>query len=150
MLQGLFKSFDIAASGLTAERLRMDVIANNLANVNTTRTETGKPYRRQEVVFVPKSYPTVLYPLPPVQKVAAENLGEGVKVFQIVEDPSPFRMEYKPGHPDANKEGYVAYPNVNPVTEMVDLISASRAYEANIAVVQSAKTMLLKALEIGR
>lgn len=150
MIQRIFSSFDIAATGLTAQRLRMDVIANNLANVNTTRTETGLPYRRQEVVFVPKNYPAYLFPMPPVQEISNESLGEGVKVLKIVEDPSPFRMEYKPGHPDANEEGYVAYPNVNPVTEMVDLISASRSYEANIAVIQSAKSMLLKTLEIGR
>jgi len=137
----LFRSFDISASGLTAERLRMDTIANNLANVNTTRTARGGPYRRQMVVFEERL----------AQVMGRGGLrGAGVRVRRIVEDDDPPRLEYNPHHPDANEEGYVAMPNVNVVTEMVDMISASRAYEANIAALNAAKAMALNALEIGR
>ncbi len=135
----LFHSFDISASGLTAQRLRMDTIANNLANVNTTRTERGGPYRRQMPVFQARdSF---------AQTVA--GLG-GVRVIQIAEDTDPPRLVYDPAHPDADVNGYVHMPNVNVVTEMVDMISASRAYEANIAAMNAAKSMAMKALEIGR
>lgn len=146
----IFSSIDIAATGLTAQRLRLEVIANNIANVNTTRTPQGSAYRRQQVIFMPKGGPEFYFPVPPVQVIAEELLGEGVKVQEIKEDPSPFRLEYDPSHPDANADGYVVYPNVNIVTEMVDMISASRAYEANVAVISTAKSMIMKSLEIGR
>ena len=138
---GLFHSFDISASGMTAERLRMDVIANNLANVNTTRTARGGPYRRQMVVFEERLAQAM---------GKGRGRGAGVRVSRIVEDDDPPRLEYNPNHPDADEQGYVALPNVNIVTEMVDMISASRAYEANIAALNAAKAMALKALEIGR
>lgn len=146
---GLFSSIEIAATGLTAQRLRLDVIANNIANVNTTRTPQGGPYRRQQLVFMPRGGYRFIIPLLP-QEIPPEMIGKGVRVVALREDPSPLRMEYDPDHPDANAEGYVAYPNVNIVTEMVDMISATRAYEANVAVIQSAKSMATKALEIGR
>lgn len=149
MIGRVFQSMDIAATGLTAQRLRMDVIANNLANVNTTRTPQGGPYRRQQVVMIPKDDQTFYFPFPPTQIVPEHVVGQGVKVEMIREDPSPLRMEYRPGHPDADEEGYVAFPNVNPVTEMVDLISATRAYEANIRVIESARSMMLAVLQIG-
>lgn len=137
----LFGSFDISASGMTAERLRMDTIANNLANVNTTRTARGGPYRRQMVVFEERL----------VQALGAGRArGAGVRVSRIVEDNDPPRLQYDPDHPDADDQGYVALPNINVVTEMVDMISASRAYEANVAALNAAKAMALKALEIGR
>lgn len=139
---GIFSSIEIAASGLTAQRLRLDVIANNLANINTTRTPEGGPYRKQSVIFAPRFLVKSLFP--PL------TVAEGVRVVGIKKDPSPPRMVYEPGHPDANPEGYVAYPNVNVVHEMVDMISATRAYEANVAVINAAKSMALKALEIGR
>lgn len=138
---GLFDSFRISGSGLTAERLRMDTIANNLANANTTRTEQGGPYRRQMVVFGA---------IEDESKSNKKQIGGGVKVVGIVQDPAPPKLVYDPQHPDANENGYVEFPNVSVVTEMVDLITATRAYEANITAINAAKSMALKALDIGR
>lgn len=134
---GLFDALNTAASALTAQRFRMDVIASNLANANTTRTDRGEAYRREMVVFEsrPSDRPGAL----PTH---------GVRVAGLIEDESPFRLVYDPEHPDANDEGYVAYPNVNPVTEMTDMISATRSYEANVTVIQSLKSSANKALEI--
>ncbi|MDA8233850.1 MAG: flagellar basal body rod protein FlgC [Clostridia bacterium] len=144
----LFQAINTSASGLTAQRLRMDVISNNLANVNTTRTQSGEAYRRQMVVFQERqgqaSFGSIL------QEAIHQYPGKGVRVMGIVKDNSPLKMVYNPEHPDANAEGYVRMPNVNTVTEMVDMISATRAYEANVTAVNSAKNMALKALEIGR
>ncbi|MDD3157526.1 MAG: flagellar basal body rod protein FlgC [Anaeromusa sp.] len=143
----LFSAIDAAGSGLTAERLRMDVISNNLANVNSTRTVAGGPYRRQVVVFAPRegeqSFGRVL------QKEMGSN-AEGVRAVGITEDASPFRTVYEPQHPDADANGYVRLPNVNVVAEMVDMITASRAYEANVTSINTAKSMMAKALEIGK
>jgi len=119
----------------------MDTIANNLANVNTTRTARGGPYRRQMVVFEERLAQAMGRGRPQ---------GAGVRVSRIVEDDDPPRLEYNPNHPDANEQGYVELPNINVVTEMVDMISASRAYEANLAALNAAKAMALKALEIGK
>lgn len=141
---GLFTAIDAAASGLTAERLRLDVIANNIANVNTTRTAGGGPYRRQMVVFAPRQGQW------PFAAQLSEQLGEGVRVVGIMEDTSPLRRVYDPNHPDAGPDGYVNMPNVNIVTEMVDMITASRAYEANVTAVNVAKSMAMKALDIGK
>ena len=140
-------SMDISASALTAERLRMDTIANNLANANTTRTPEGGPYRRQVAVFAVRGQAAG-----PFAAFLNKEMGRpaGVRVVRIVEDPSPPRMQYDPTHPDADDEGYVALPNVHPVTEMVDLISASRAYEANVTAINAFKAMAMKALDIGR
>lgn len=147
---GLYSVMDTASSGLTAQRLRLDVIANNLANINTTRTPKGGPYRRQQVVFYPRgNYPSFIIPFFQTM-ISPEQMGEGVRVLSIREDTAPLRLVYDPSHPDANPSGYVEYPNVNPVTEMVDMISATRAYEANVQVIQSAKSMAEKALQIGR
>lgn len=146
----MFNSFDISASGMTAQRLRMDIIADNIANVETTRTVDGLPYRRKLAVFQERSTTPFREFL---KKKMGESVGtgsEGVQVVGITEDPSPFKMIYNPGHPDANEEGYVAMPNVDIVSEMVDMISASRAYEANITVLNTAKSMAMRALEIGR
>ncbi len=134
---GLVDALRIAASGMTAERLRMDVIAENLANANTTRTSAGGPYRRKEVVLEPAGRPFA-------------DLLAGVRVAAIVPDPRPPRQVYDPGHPDADARGYVALPNVSPVTEMVDLITASRAYEADVQVLATAKQMALRALDLLR
>lgn len=144
---GMFSSFRISASGLAAERLRMDVIANNIANVNTTRTEEGGPYRRRQVVF------QALSAGEPAGRAGMKGTlapGRGVAVAAIVEDPSPPRLAHDPGHPDADATGYVAMPNVDAVREMVDMISATRAYEANAAALGAAKTMAMRALDIGR
>jgi flagellar basal-body rod protein FlgC len=132
---GLFDALSISSTGMSAERLRMDVIAENLANADTTRTATGGPYQRQEVVL----------------EQATPSFGEvlgGVQVAGIVNDPSPPRMVYDPGHPDADKNGYVKMPNVNPVNEMVDLITAQRGYEANVTAMSAAKQMFTKSLDV--
>lgn len=143
----VFKTFRIAASGLTAERLRMDTIANNLANANTTRSADGGPYRRQVPIFAPILERSMHGARSPIQRGAQ---GQGVQVVGVVTDPSPPRLVYDPQHPDANADGYVEMPNVHVVKEMVDLITATRAYEANIAALNSAKSMAQRALEIGR
>jgi flagellar basal-body rod protein FlgC len=133
---GLLSSFDISASGLTAQRVRMDVISNNIANADATK-DNKKPFQRQMVLL----------------KERVANRGQvsrGVAVRRIMYDTSPGRMVYDPGHPDADDNGYVAYPNVNIVVEMTDMISASRAYEANVTALNAAKGMAMKALEIGR
>jgi flagellar basal-body rod protein FlgC len=148
-ISGVFAPFSITASAMTAERLRMDVISNNIANANTTRTIEGGPYIRQRVVFTPRFDPTPAF-APIMSLMTKEGLPVGVRVTGIERDPAPARMVYDPGHPDANTEGYVAYPNVNTVNEMVDMISATRAYEANLTVFNATKSMALKALEIGR
>lgn len=149
----IFASIDTAASGLSAERLRMDIISNNLANVNTTRTESGGPYRRQLAVFQARRPHTSFLELlhrDPNQMQEEEKVGRGVRVLRVLEDQSPLRREYAPEHPDADNEGYVMKPNVNVVHEMVDMITASRAYEANITTVNTSKDMLVRAMDIGR
>ena len=138
---------DISASGLSAERLRMDVIANNVANAQTTRGPDGLPYRRKHVVFEPRpAFEFSLVDLP-VAGVATRR-GEGVRVTGIFEDTRPFRRVHEPGHPDADADGYVLYPNFNLVEEMVDMITATRAYEANLAVIQTVKNMALQSLAV--
>ena len=143
---GLFDAIDVAGSGLAAERLRMDVTAGNLANAQTTQGPNGQPYRRREVVLQEagrQSFHSIL-------ASASSSPVNGVQVAGVVEDPSPGRRVYDPGHPDADAQGYVTLPNVNPVTEMVDLISASRSYEANVTSMQTAKTLFSKTLELLR
>ncbi len=141
----VFGAMDISASGMTAQQVRSDIISQNIANVNTTRDANGNAYKRKTVVFEEKSYPTFDESL----SHAAGHIGKGVKVTRIVEDPSEGRLVYDPSHPDANADGYVTYPNVNTVTEMTNLIDATRAYEANVTVLNSTKSMALKALDIG-
>jgi flagellar basal-body rod protein FlgC len=138
----------ISASALRAERLRLDVIASNLANAHTTRTAEGGAYRRRNVVFV--SEPLESDFAATIEAMAEEGARQGVKVSEVIEDQSPLNMVFEPGHPDANAEGYVAYPNVNPVSEMVDLMAATRAYEANAQAVTATKRMNDAALDIGR
>ena len=145
---GLFDAINTSGSGLSAERLRMDVTAENLANAQTTRGADGQPYRRKEVVLQQQgsAFQTALASAS--GGPSANAAGRGVEVAAIVEDELPNRMIYDPGHPDANGEGYVSMPNVDPVTEMVDLIAASRAYEANVTAMQTAKTMFTKTLDL--
>lgn len=139
---------NISASGMSAQRLRMDIISQNIANVNTTRDENGNPYRRQTVVFEEKNTAPFSQYLSGATGAAA---GNGVKVTSIIKDTeTPMNMVYDPSHPDANKEGYVAYPNVNTVTEMTNLIDASRSYEANVTAFNATKNMALKGLEVGK
>jgi flagellar basal-body rod protein FlgC len=151
---GLFDAIDASGSGLSAERLRMDVTSENLANAETTKGADGQPYRRKEVVLqadgggvAGNSFASILSS---VQGTAAGSSVSGVKVAGIVEDPSALKRVYDPGHPDADKDGYVTMPNVNTVTEMTDLISSSRAYEANVTAMQTAKQMFSKTLDLLR
>ena len=150
---GLFSSMDIAGTGLSAQRVRMDVISNNIANANTTRTPDGNAFRRSMAILRPRNDERV-YRSPLLPESLQTPGCSGVKVVEIKEDTAPLRMVYDPSHPDAiksgPKKGYVEYPNVNMVTEMVDMISASRAYEANISSIQNEKNMFFKALEIGK
>ncbi len=145
---GLFQSFNISATGMTAQRFRTDVIAQNIANVNTTRTESGEPYRRKIVTFQEKDV------TPFSQFFSASknpNIGNGVKVTRVSEDySSDFIMEYDPANPDADENGYVRYPNVNTVTEMTDLIDATRSYEANATAFEASKSLATTGLSIGQ
>jgi flagellar basal-body rod protein FlgC len=151
---GVFSSINIASSGLTAQRLRLDVIADNIANANTTRTTEGGPFRRSRVIFRPRvDQPYWRSPILP--SYLQDEVGQGVRVSKIQKDfDAQPRLVYDPTHPDAIKSGpragYVEMPNVNVVNEMVDMISASRSYEANSALINGSKAMFLKALEIGR
>lgn len=146
-----FNSIDISASGLTAQRLRMDLISQNLANAETTKTENGKPYRRKVAVFKEKQYqPSFSQYLTQESKARLyRNNSGGVRVTKIIEDKSPLRKVYKPAHPDADEKGYVNMPNVNIMQEMVNMISATRSYEANVMAINSSKNMAIRALEIG-
>lgn len=161
----VFSNFEISASGLSAERLRLDVVANNIANAETTRTAEGGPYRRQMVVFEPRrEHPQFMLPASlrgltgmdgdPMGPDATEalggatGLGQGVRVVSVIADQGPGRLVYEPGHPDADAKGYVAMPNVSLINEMVDMMSASRAYQANISAIESAKSMAQQAISI--
>jgi flagellar basal-body rod protein FlgC len=144
----MFDAMRISASGLTAERMRMDVIAENIANANSTRGPNG-PYRRHEVIVEAKTGGGVSASAPGAAGGPGGVEG-GVEVVGIAEDPSPLRAVYDPGNPDADDQGYVYMPNVNPVTEMVDMTTATRAYEANVTAMNDAKNMALKALDILR
>jgi flagellar basal-body rod protein FlgC len=141
---GVFSAMDVAASGLSAERVRMNTIASNLANARTTRTEAGGPYKRLDPIFEAVG-------LDQSRGVIATQGGVSeVRVAGIKEDTRPGMMVYEPGHPDANAQGYVEYPNVNAVEEMVNMITASRAYEAGVTSIESVKQMGQSALGIGR
>lgn len=144
----------IGASALNAQRLRLDVIANNIANVETTHTEAGGPYRRQDVVFTPQGQVNPGPQFAPAARasglaVTPLKMG-GVAVSRIVADDEPGPRVYDPTHPDADEEGYVEYPNVNLVVEMTNMLSASRSYEASLSVIEAARQMALQALNIGR
>ena len=140
---GVFSAMEVAASGLSAERTRMNTVASNLANARTTRTEAGGPYKRLDPVFE-----AVGLDNDPV--MATEGGVSMVKVRRIQEDTRPGMMVYEPGHPDANGAGYVEYPNVNAVEEMVNMITASRAYEAGVTTIDTVKQMGRSALDIGK
>ena len=150
---GMFLSIDTSASGLSAQRMRMDVISNNIANVNTTRTPEGGAYKRERVIFAPRDT-KVRYNSPFLPNVLKPVIGKGVRVLRVEQDKSPFRLVWDPTHPDAiqsgPKKGYVEMPNVNVVTEMTDMISATRSYEANATLIDQSKSMFNTALQIGR
>ncbi len=147
----LSTGFDISASALTAQRLRMDVITSNIANAETTRGSfvngQFQPYKRKMVVVEPiqTSFSSILS-----KQMNANSAAQGVKVTSIREDQSPNKLVYNPTHPDANAEGYVSMPNVDVMKEMVDMIAASRSYEANVTALNATKSMFVKALEIGK
>jgi flagellar basal-body rod protein FlgC len=136
----LINTLAVTDSALTAERLQMDVIANNTANADTTSTPQGGPYKREDVVMVPGSIQT--------NTVGLGNAG--VRVAAVVQDQRPPRSVYDPTNPQANGQGYVQYPNVDPVTEMTNMMAAQRAYQANITVADNVKSMAMKALDLGR
>ncbi len=147
-MSDFFSGFRISGSGMTAQRTRMNTISSNLANVNTTRTPEGGPYRRKDVVLeaIPdaKSFGDVLS-----AKAPRDQLNK-VMVTDVVSDRGAPLLKYEPNHPDANEEGYVAYPNINVVEEMTNMIQATRSYEANVSALQAAKDMALSSIEIGR
>lgn len=152
MEMSIFNAINASASALTAQRVRMDTVSSNLANAHSTRArinEEGEfePYRRKVVSLEPKqeSFRSVLS-----REARKQSIPEGVAISEITEDPEPFKVMYNPQHPDADEEGYVQMPNVDPLKEMVDLMGATRSYEANVTALNASKNMLMKALEIGR
>lgn len=146
---GIFSSFNVNASGMTAQRYRMDIISQNVANANTTRTEDGTPYRRQVVTFEQQGTRETFSHI--FDSCRQTQVGQGVRVSSVQEDTwTEMVMAYDPSHPDADENGYVTYPNVNIVTEMTNLIDASRAYESNATAFNASKTIALKGLEMGQ
>jgi flagellar basal-body rod protein FlgC len=143
----LFDSLSISGSALAAERQRSEVIAANMANAETTHTESGGPYHRREVVFQ-SSEPSAFRLALASTRHLSEPASGSVRISEVVDDPTPPVMRYEPGHPDANKEGYVAYPAINPVMEMVDLMSSVRAYQLNASAVAAAKQMIQQSVDI--
>lgn len=143
-----FSGFRVSGSGLSAQRTRLNAISSNIANINTTRTPEGGPYKKKDVVFqsIPdaKNFGEVLSSANPKSQI------ERVQVVDVINDTRAPILKYEPNHPDANEEGYVAYPNINMMEEMTNMIQATRAYEANVSALQSAKDMALASLEIGR
>lgn len=146
---GMFDSFDINATGMTAQRFRMDIISQNVANANTTRTSDGTPYVRKVVTFAEKDSQTPFHHV--LNKATDRYSGKGVKINGVYEDKeTEMNMVYDPSHPDADENGYVIYPNVNIITEMTNLIDASRSYEANATAFSASKNIASKGLNIGK
>lgn len=150
---GFWNTLRIGASALAAQRLRLDIVSNNIANAETTKTSTGGPYQRQDVVFRPEGqsvyFPEILEKSRNSSITSSLKAG-GVEVSKIVTDTTKGELVYDPTHADANEEGYVEYPNVNLVVEMTNMLSATRSYEANLNMISAAKKMAQKALEIGK
>ena len=147
-------TFNVSASGMTAQRTRMDIIAQNIANVNTTITDDGTPYRRRTVVFAERTNDNVNFENALIAQRTGikkkNDIGLGVKITSVVEDHvTAMKKVYDPAHPNADEDGYVTYPNVDTVTEMTNLIDANRSYEANVTAFNATKNMILKALDIG-
>ncbi|NPV87551.1 MAG: flagellar basal body rod protein FlgC [Anaerolineae bacterium] len=149
---GYLRAFRIGSSALSAQRLRLDTIANNVANAETTRTDTGKPYQRKDVVFRALDRRIPFADMLLINRTVGEKALSlnGVEVSKIVTDDTPGTKVFSPSHPDADEDGYVTYPNVNLVVEMTNMLSATRSYEANLSIVNSARVMAQRALEIGR
>jgi flagellar basal-body rod protein FlgC len=154
----LFGMMDVSGEAMQAERMRAEVVAANMANAETTRTESGGPYHRQHVVFAADaddanfldSMQTASAGVPPSLNLPGASVAPGVHIAQVVQDPAPPLKRYDPGHPDAGPDGYVSYPDINPLTEMVDLMGATRAYGLNGSAVQAEKTMITSALDIAK
>jgi flagellar basal-body rod protein FlgC len=142
----LFGMLELSGSALTAERQRAEIVASNMANAKTTRTEEGGPYQRKLLLF--RSHRLRAFPL--MLASMGRNSGQGVRVEQVVADPTPAMRRYEPGHPDADAQGYVAYPAVNPVEETTDLLGAVRAYELNASAIAASKSMIQQSIEILR
>jgi flagellar basal-body rod protein FlgC len=140
-------ALDISASGLSAQRTHLNIISMNLANINTTRTPEGGPYRRKSVVFQSQPLDSEFTK---AMRTELEREVKGVKVVGVLTDQRPFRMVHEPGHPDANAQGYVSFPDINVVEEMTNLMTVLRTYEANVSAITSVKTMFNRALELGR
>ena len=146
---GMFASFDINASGMTAQRFRMDIISENVANANTTRTSDGTPYVRKVVTFTQKDNQTPFHRV--LNEATDRYSGKGVKIDGVYEDKeTEMNMVYDPSHPDADENGYVSYPNVNIITEMTNLIDASRSYEANATAFNASKAIAMQGLNLGK
>ena len=143
-----FRSMEISASALTAQRYRMDVIGENIANATTTRTAAGTPYRRKYTLFEERTRPYIFSDM--LRASQGQLKGAGVRVVGMGDDKSPFKLVYDPNHPDANEDGYVEYPNVDLEKEMVDFIAATRSYEANITALNNYRNIAMKALELSR
>lgn len=155
-MDNLFKAMDIASSGMSAERFKLDLIADNIANVNTTKTKDGTPYLRKMAVVTTKDEPAFMLPCGLGDAEDATTPGKGVAVsgFEVDTSENAIRYIYDPSHPDAIKEGkwkgYVAMPNINIITEMTEMMKATRAFEANSTIIESAKSMAMKALQMGK
>ncbi|HEY8966584.1 MAG TPA: flagellar basal body rod protein FlgC [Candidatus Methylacidiphilales bacterium] len=143
-MSNLIPAIDISSSGLQAERTRLEIVASNITNSVTTRGPDGQPYRRKEVVFAP-----VLDQAQQAGGIGAGQKVSGVRVAKIVDDPTPFQKIYNPGHPHADAQGFVKMPNVNVVDEMVDMMTATRAYEANLEVIKNGRQMVSRAIQIA-
>jgi flagellar basal-body rod protein FlgC len=143
----LFSTISVSASGMTAQRQRAEVLVENIANADTTRTANGGPYRRQDVVFQPEQMST---PFSSVFDAQMDPQSTGVSIQQIVVDQSDPERRYLPGHPDADKDGYVAFPKINPAEDMVDLLGASRGYQANVSAISAVKDMIQRSLDLFR
>jgi flagellar basal-body rod protein FlgC len=140
----LFGTLSVSASGMSAQRTRAELLVENMANSETTRTPEGGPYRRKDVVFTSEEVGS------PFGAVFQKEIGQGVAIAEVVEDQGEPLKRYQPGHPDADKDGYVAYPRMNPAEDMVDLISASRAYQSNVAAISAIKDMISRSIDLMR
>jgi flagellar basal-body rod protein FlgC len=143
----LFNSLSVSASGMTAQRQRAEVLVENIANSDTTRTAGGGPYRRQDVIFQSQA---VGQPFSSIFQTQLDNQPQGVAISQIVTDQSPPDRRYLPGHPDADKDGYVAFPKINPAEDMVDLMGAQRSYQANVSAISAVKDMINRSMDLFR
>jgi flagellar basal-body rod protein FlgC len=148
-MSNMFQMLEISGSAMSAERQRAEVVAANLANANTTRTTEGGPYKRKEVVFASRNTSIFQYAFQQALHLPGAPI-PAVRVAQVVTDPAPALMRYEPGHPDANAQGFVAYPAINPIQEMVDLMGATRAYQLNASAVNASKQMFQQAIDILR